>query len=81
MSDWIKEVTLVDGNGKLLVLDSGDDLLAAQTSLGVLGVVVEYLVEVQEMSVCRVQNRFDTKLSVSGKTHFNFFIYSSNFML
>ena len=71
MSDWIKEVTLVDGHGELHVLDSGDDLLAAQTSLGVLGVVVEYLVEVQEMSVCRVQNRFDTKLSVSDNTQFN----------
>ena len=64
MSDWIKEVTLVDGKGRVQTLNSGVDLLAAQTSLGVLGVAVEYLVEVKEMSVCRVRNRFDKKMSV-----------------
>ena len=65
MSDWIVSMTLVDGRGGLKTLNEGDKLLAGQTSLGVLGVVLEYTVKVQEMSYCRVQNDFEMKLGVS----------------
>lgn len=64
MSDWIVSMSLVDGKGARQTLIQGDDLLAGQTSLGVLGVVVEFTIKVQEMSFCRVQNKFDTKLKV-----------------
>jgi hypothetical protein len=57
-------MTLVDGQGCKKTLDSADELLAGKTSLGVLGVVLEYTVEVQEMSFCRVQNIFEMRLKV-----------------
>ena len=75
MSDLIKSLKLVDGNGTLRTLpeiqpasaevSTKDVLLAAQVSLGVLGVVVEFTLEVQEMSTCRVQNLFDMEVNVS----------------
>ena len=64
MSDWIVSMKLVDGKGDLKCLNEGDKLLAGQTSLGVLGVVVEFTLIVQEMSYSRVQNKFDMKLKV-----------------
>ena len=64
MSDWIVEMKLIDGHGELTTLKLGDRLLAGQTSLGVLGVVVQFTLEVQDMSICRVQNTFDMKLKV-----------------
>jgi hypothetical protein len=64
MCDHIVSMTLVDGQGCKKTLDSADELLAGKTSLGVLGVVLEYTVEVQEMSFCRVQNIFEMRLKV-----------------
>ena len=63
-------MTVVNGKGEKKVLkevsahEKGNDLLAGQTSLGVLGVALEYTVKVQEMSYCRVQNDFDMRLGV-----------------
>ena len=55
---------LVDGKGNLQCLNEGDGLLAGQTSLGTLGVAVEFTILVQEMSYCRVQNTFDMDMKV-----------------
>lgn len=57
-------MTVVNGNGEKQALERGDDLLAGQASLGVLGVVLDFTIKVQDMSYCRVQNKFDTKFEV-----------------
>ncbi len=77
MCDWITTMKVVDGNGALRTLPgTASDLpggttvtideirKAAQVSLGVFGVVVEFTLKVQPMSNRRVQNTFDYTLGV-----------------
>ena len=56
---------VVDGKAKFLPITGDDFLKAGKVSLGVLGVTLEYTMEVQEMSLSRVQNIFDRKFEVS----------------
>lgn len=68
MSDWIVSLTLVDGKGDLKTISKtgspDTDLKAAQVNLGLFGIVVEYTLEVKEMSNCRVENIFEKTLMV-----------------
>ena len=75
MSDWIVSMKVVDGAGNIRQLPpespakgvtvSKDQILkAAQVSLGLFGVTIEYTATVKPMSNCRVQNIFDQTLKV-----------------
>ena len=67
MSDWIVSLTFVDGNGDIQTISEKHNkshLTAAQANLGLFGVVVEYTLEVKNMSLRRVQNEFEMKLMV-----------------
>lgn len=79
MSDLIESLKLVDGNGNYRTLSAKGEaptgvtkknvLLAAQTSLGVFGAVVQYTMKVMKMSTCRVQNLFNKKVNVWDRRH------------
>ena len=65
---------LVDGNGVIRSLPgdidstsvSPEDVMkAAQTNLGLYGVILEFTLKVQPMSNCEVRNIFDLKMEVN----------------
>ena len=73
LSDWVISLKLVDGNGDVRSLPddigtvsvSPDDVLkAAQATMGIFGVVLEFTVKVQPMSHCQVNNIFNLKMEV-----------------
>ena len=80
MCDWIVSMKLVDGNGNIRTLPEDaaatnvypgesfvtteDVLKAAQTNLGLFGVILEITVKVQPMSNCTVNNIFTKKMKV-----------------
>ena len=59
-------LTFVDGKGDIQTITESNKshLIAAQANLGLFGIVVEYTLEVKDMSLCRVQNNFEMKLMV-----------------
>lgn len=74
MSDWIKHMTVVNGDGELKVIPddfgsigvSAEEILsAASASLGMFGVIVGVTVAVTPIENVRVKNVFSHKLSVS----------------
>ena len=75
MSDWIKSMVFVDGNGQLRTIPDGvpsnppllkdSALNAAQVNLGLFGVMVEVTVGVKPMINADVNNDFTFDLSVS----------------
>ena len=73
MSDWIVGMKLVDGKGEKVILPGvnppdPDVMKAARVNLGLFGVVVEFTVQVKQMSKCEVNNDFSQKLKVNKFT-------------